>query len=133
MAANVNQYESQSIILSIFVLQNTINRTGQLSHFETDYRQQKTEETHALSHEHNNTTKGAKSDAMMSKICAAYSKNRRGPKTDTCGMPNKSIISIERIPLNKTRWSLSVRNDRFQVWAIPPKSKLDCSLDSKMS
>jgi len=70
---------------------------------------------------------------MMSKISAAYSKNIRGPKTDPCGTPNKSIISIERLPLNKTRCDLSVRNDWIQVIMIPPKPKLDCSLDSKMS
>ena len=69
---------------------------------------------------------------MVSKICPAYSKNRRGAKTDPCGTPNKSIISIERLPLHKTRWDLSVRNDWIQVRVIPPKPKLDCSLDSKM-
>jgi len=69
----------------------------------------------------------------MSKISAAYSKILRGPKTEPRGTPNKSIISIERIPLNKTHWDLSVRYDRIQVRVIPPKLKLDCSLDSKMS
>jgi len=67
----------------------------------------------------------------MSKICAAYSKNRRSPKTDPCGTPNKSIISIETLTLHKTRWDLSIRSDRIQVRVIPPKPKLDCSLDSK--
>jgi len=43
----------------------------------------------------------------MSQIYAAYSKNRRD------GMPHKSIISIDRLPLNKTSWDLSVRNDRI--------------------
>jgi len=66
-------------------------------------------------------------------MCAAYIKNRRYPKTDPCGMPNKSIISIDRLPLNKTCWDLSVRNDWIQVRVIPPKLRLDCSLDSKMS
>jgi len=50
-----------------------------------------------------------------------------------CGTPNKSIISIERLPLNKTCWYLSVRNDQIEVRVIPPKPELDCSLDSKMS
>jgi len=67
----------------------------------------------------------------MSNICATCIKNRRSPKTDPCGMPNKSIISIETLPLHKTRWDLSIRSDRIHVRVIPPKPKLDCSLDSK--
>jgi len=54
-------------------------------------------------------------------------KTEGGPKTDPCGTPNKSIISIERLQLNKTRWDLSVRNDQIRVRVIPPKPKLDCS------
>ena len=58
---------------------------------------------------------------------------RRGPKTDPCGTSNKNIISIERLPLNKTHcMDLSVRHDRIQVTVIASRPKLDCSFDSKM-
>ena len=66
-------------------------------------------------------------------LCCIQQK-RMGPKTDPCGTWNKNIISIERLPLNKTRcMDLSVRHDRIQVRVIPPRPKLDCSFDSKMS
>ena len=55
-------------------------------------------------------------DAIESKICGAYGKNRRGPRTDPCGKPKKSTISVHlsALPLSGSPRTVAL-SDKVQA------------------